>query len=108
VASEFAEEDALERMLSAIAFAERRALLGCLLEAHKDANAGRTITELARATGTNRFTASRHLGVLRSAGLVTAVAVGTRRLHRIRLEAIVAIDDWLSPNIAAQLAAQAS
>lgn len=100
--------DALELRLSAIAFSERRALLTSLLDAQNRGEQGCTITELAAVTGTTRFTASRHLAILRAAGLVTATAVGNRRLHRIDLDAVGAIDDWLYPFIAAYLAQRAS
>ncbi|MCR2810949.1 MULTISPECIES: helix-turn-helix domain-containing protein [unclassified Microbacterium] len=92
-------EDELERRLSAVAFGERRALLEQLLHQHLDGNDGTTITALAAATGTNRFTASRHLSVLRDAGLVRADAAGTRRLHRIDLDAMWSLDEWLYPFI---------
>lgn len=92
-------EDELDRRLSAVAFGERRALLEQLLREHLDGVDGTTITALAAATGTNRFTASRHLSVLREAGLVRADAAGTRRLHRIDLGAMGLLDEWLYPFI---------
>jgi ArsR family transcriptional regulator len=98
-------EDGLELRLRAVAFGERRALLASLLEAHLGGTGGMTITELAVATGTTRFTASRHLAVLRDAGLVNALTVGTRRLHRIDLDGVAAIDDWLCPFLDAQSSA---
>ncbi len=101
-------DDVLARRLAAIAFGERRALLQRLLAAHHGGESGLTITVLAAATGTTRFTASRHLGVLRDAGLVTVDIVGTRRLHRIDLEGVVAIDDWLYPFVDAFETSRAS
>ncbi|QIG39457.1 helix-turn-helix transcriptional regulator [Microbacterium sp. 4R-513] len=98
-------DSGLERCFSAVAFGERRALLERLLDDHLDAGDGMTITALAQATGTTRFTASRHLAVLRAAGLVRAELRGTRRVHRLDLDAIAAIDDWLQPFIAASWAA---
>jgi len=97
--------DDLARRLSAISFGERRALLEQLLHAHVRGDTGMTITALATATGTNRFTASRQLGVLRESGLVRESREGTRRIHRIDLSGVVAIDDWLYPFIDAHLAA---
>jgi DNA-binding transcriptional ArsR family regulator len=40
---------------------------------------------------------SKHLRILREAGLVAARADGQRRLYRVRTEPLQAIDDWLAP-----------
>jgi DNA-binding transcriptional ArsR family regulator len=40
---------------------------------------------------------SKHLRVLREAGLVEVRADAQRRLYRVRLEPLRAIDDWLAP-----------
>ena len=105
MASQLVSDDSLARRLGAMAFGERRALLDRLLIAHNCNEPDQTITSLATATGTNRFTASRHLAVLREAGLVTVDIVGTRRLHRIDLEGVASIDDWLYPFVDAYQAA---
>ena len=99
MSSQLVIEDSLAQRLGAVAFGERRALLQRLLVAHNCHESGQTITSLATATGTTRFTASRHLAILRQAGLVTVDIVGTRRLHRIDLEGVASIDDWLYPFI---------
>ena len=40
---------------------------------------------------------SKHLGVLRRAGLVEARVDGPRRIYRVRTEPLRAIDEWLGP-----------
>ena len=40
---------------------------------------------------------SKHLRVLRDAGLVSVRADGQRRLYRIRTEPLVELDEWLEP-----------
>ncbi len=40
---------------------------------------------------------SKHLRVLRDAGLVSVRADGQRRLYRIRAAPLVELDDWLEP-----------
>lgn len=40
---------------------------------------------------------SKHLRVLRNAGLVDVRAEAQRRLYRLRPEPLVEIDDWLAP-----------
>jgi DNA-binding transcriptional ArsR family regulator len=40
---------------------------------------------------------SKHLKVLRDAGLVAVRADAQRRLYRVRPEPLRAIDDWLAP-----------
>ncbi|MFN8040927.1 MAG: metalloregulator ArsR/SmtB family transcription factor [Acidimicrobiales bacterium] len=42
-------------------------------------------------------TVSQHLKVLRDAGLVTVRAEGTRRLYRLRPEALREVEAWLEP-----------
>ena len=40
---------------------------------------------------------SKHLRVLREAGLVSVRADGQRRLYRVRTEPLVELDEWLEP-----------
>jgi DNA-binding transcriptional ArsR family regulator len=40
---------------------------------------------------------SKHLRVLREAGLVEARIDAQRRLYRVRTESLAALDDWLEP-----------
>jgi DNA-binding transcriptional ArsR family regulator len=40
---------------------------------------------------------SKHLRVLRDAGLVIARPEGQRRLYRLRMEPLIELDEWLEP-----------
>ncbi len=60
------------------------------LMAHGEAPAG-TLTDLA---GLSAPAVSRHLKVLRTAGLIDQRAEGTHRYYRVRPEAMKAISDW--------------
>ena len=40
---------------------------------------------------------SKHLRVLREAGLVAVRAEGQRRLYRLRVEPFIELDEWLEP-----------
>lgn len=84
-------DERLEMLVRAIADAERRALLDVLLGASPP---GLSITQLARATGVSRFCASRHLKVLREAGVLTLTRDGYRKLHFINFAAFLHLEDW--------------
>jgi DNA-binding transcriptional ArsR family regulator len=55
------------------------------------------VGELVRATGMSQPNTSRHLRVLREAGLVRARPHGQRRLYELRPEGLAEIEDWLAP-----------
>jgi DNA-binding transcriptional ArsR family regulator len=55
----------------------------------------RSVQELADALPISRPAVSRHLRLLREAGLVTARAEGTRRLYRLHDEGIEAVREYL-------------
>jgi DNA-binding transcriptional ArsR family regulator len=55
----------------------------------------RSVRELADALPISRPAVSRHLRLLKEAGLVTDRAEGTRRLYRLHDDGIVAIRDYL-------------
>jgi DNA-binding transcriptional ArsR family regulator len=69
----------------------RRQLLDLLLEGD------RPVGELVRETGLSQPNTSRHLRVLRDAGLVESRAEGQRRLYRLRPEGLAEIERWLAP-----------
>ena len=54
-----------------------------------------TVTELADALPIARPGVSRHLRVLREAGLVTVEQDAQRRIYSLRPEALVEVDEWL-------------
>ena len=69
----------------------RRRILDLLLGAE------RPVGELVAALGVSQPTVSKHLKVLREAGLVEATVDAQRRLYRLRPEPLQGIDDWLTP-----------
>lgn len=55
----------------------------------------RSVQQLADALPISRPAVSRHLRLLRQAGLVTVRAEGTRRLYRLHDDGIAAVHDYL-------------
>lgn len=55
------------------------------------------VGELVERLGLPQPTVSKHLRVLRSAGLVTARVDGPRRFYRLRTEPLRELDAWLEP-----------
>ena len=76
-------------MLHALADGSRRTMLGILRD--HPATAG----ELAAALPIARPGLSRHLRVLREAGLVDVRQEAQRRIYSLRPAAIVEVDEWL-------------
>jgi DNA-binding transcriptional ArsR family regulator len=77
--------------LAALADPVRRELVALL--AHGEVAAG----DLADRFPVSRPAVSRHLRVLREAGLVTSRAEGKRRLYALDPRPLREIDDWLEP-----------
>jgi DNA-binding transcriptional ArsR family regulator len=67
----------------------RRAILELL------ARGGRSVGELADAMPISRPAVSRHLRLLKDAGLVSEEAVGTRRIYRLHDEGVDAVRAYL-------------
>jgi DNA-binding transcriptional ArsR family regulator len=59
--------------------------------------AERPVGDLVRELDVSQPAISKHLRVLREAGLVEVRADGPRRIYRVRHEPLTAIDDWLAP-----------
>jgi DNA-binding transcriptional ArsR family regulator len=76
-------------VLQALADRSRRTVLEILRD--HPATAG----ELAEALPIARPGVSRHLRVLREAGLVAVRQEAQRRIYSLRPEALVAVDEWL-------------
>jgi DNA-binding transcriptional ArsR family regulator len=70
---------------------KRRALLDLLREKPRD------VGELVEALGVSQPTASKHLRVLRDAGLVRVTGVAQRRVYAIEPGPFVTLDQWLAP-----------
>ncbi|HMG40437.1 MAG TPA: metalloregulator ArsR/SmtB family transcription factor [Acidimicrobiales bacterium] len=69
----------------------RRRILDLLREAE------RPVGDLVAALDVSQPTVSKHLRVLRDAGMVEARSDAQRRLYRIRPEPLREVDDWLAP-----------
>ncbi len=81
---------AMDAVLHALADESRRTVLE-ILRSHP-ASAG----ELAEAIPIARPGVSRHLRVLREAGLVDVRPEAQRRIYSLRPEALMEVDEWLS------------
>jgi DNA-binding transcriptional ArsR family regulator len=74
-----------------LAESNRRRILDLLLEAE------RPVTDLVHVMGVSQPAVSKHLRVLREAGLVEFRADAQRRVYRVRAEPLRAVDAWLAP-----------
>jgi DNA-binding transcriptional ArsR family regulator len=75
----------------AVAEPNRRRLLDLLREGERPAG------ELVEATGLSQPGVSKHLKLLREAGLVSMRPDGQRRLYKLEPGELAALDDWLKP-----------
>ena len=78
-----------ESVFRAIADPTRREILGLLRDGR------RSVGEIARNFRTSRPAISKHLRLLRSAGLVVARRRGTARICELNARPLRAVDDWL-------------
>ncbi|MEY2450720.1 MAG: hypothetical protein QOD92_294 [Acidimicrobiaceae bacterium] len=78
-------------MFEVLAEPNRRRILDLLRE-HE-----RPVGDLVIELGISQPAVSKHLRVLRDAGLVEVTADAQRRLYRVRAEPLREIDDWLTP-----------
>lgn len=69
----------------------RRMLLAELLAGEQP------VSRLVEATGMSQPVVSKHLRILREAGLVSVRPDGQRRLYRLESTPLVALDSWLEP-----------
>jgi DNA-binding transcriptional ArsR family regulator len=77
--------------LQVLAEPSRKAILDLLLEGE------RPVCDLVTHLDQSQPGVSKHLRVLRDAGLVEARADGQRRLYRVRPEPLAELDEWLAP-----------
>lgn len=78
-------------VLSALAEPQRRRLLDALRDGELP------VGSLVQALGISQPLVSKHLRVLREAGLVNVRVDGQRRLYRLRLQPLAELDAWLEP-----------
>ncbi|HEX3779112.1 MAG TPA: metalloregulator ArsR/SmtB family transcription factor [Pseudonocardiaceae bacterium] len=70
---------------------QRRHILDALVDGE------RPVTDLVERLGLSQPSVSKHLRVLREAGMVTVRVDAQRRLYRVRPAALAEIDAWLAP-----------
>ena len=78
-------------VFAALAEPTRRAIVDLLREGE------RPVGELVDVLGASQPLVSKHLRVLRGAGLVEVRPDAQRRLYRLRPEPLAELDDWLQP-----------
>ena len=79
----------MDAVLHALSDGSRRTVLEALSQGEA------TVTELAALLPIARPGVSRHLRVLREAGLVEVRREAQRRVYRLRSEPLAELDDWL-------------
>ena len=82
---------ATSRVIEVIADPTRRHILDALRQGEQPVQA------LVERLGMSQPAVSKHLRVLREAGLVAVRADRQRRLYRLRAEALIELDTWLEP-----------
>jgi DNA-binding transcriptional ArsR family regulator len=81
----------MEATFTVLAEPARRQILDLLRERE------RTVNELVELTGMSQPSVSKHLRVLREAGLVDARQDAQRRWYRLRATPLAEIENWLAP-----------
>jgi DNA-binding transcriptional ArsR family regulator len=82
-------------MFEVLAEPHRRQILDLLREQEK------AVGDLVSALGLSQPGVSKHLRILREAGLVEVRSDAQRRLYRVRAEPLRELDEWLAPYRAA-------
>ena len=78
-------------LFEVVAEPNRRRILDLLLTREQP------VGDLVAALSVSQPAVSKHLRVLRDAGLVDARIDGQRRVYRVRAEPLSSIDEWLAP-----------
>ncbi|HJW96452.1 MAG TPA: metalloregulator ArsR/SmtB family transcription factor [Thermoanaerobaculia bacterium] len=81
----------MESVFEIIAEPNRRAILSLLVASEQ------SVGELEEQLDMTQPTVSKHLRVLREAGIVEATIDAQRRVYRLKPEPLQEIDDWLEP-----------
>ena len=81
----------VESVFEIIAEPNRRAILSLLVSSEQ------SVGEIERQLGMPQPTVSKHLRVLRDAGVVEATVDAQRRLYRLKPEPLQEVDAWLAP-----------
>ena len=81
----------MQSVFDVLAEPSRRAILDELVEGEQ------SVGELERRLRVSQPSISKHLRVLRETGFVEARVEAQRRVYRLRMEPLRALDDWLEP-----------
>jgi DNA-binding transcriptional ArsR family regulator len=81
----------VESVFEIIAEPNRRAILSLLVTAEQ------SVGEIERELGMPQPTVSKHLRVLRDAGLVRVTTDGPRRIYALDPAPLAQLDEWLEP-----------
>ena len=81
----------VESVFEVVAEPNRRAILSLLISSEQ------SVGEIERQLRMPQPTVSKHLRVLREAGIVEATVDAQRRLYRVRPEPLQEVDAWLEP-----------
>ncbi|MER7798194.1 metalloregulator ArsR/SmtB family transcription factor [Microbacterium sp. NPDC096154] len=80
-----------------IADGTRREILQLLLRRSSEADTGTSVSQIVAALGVSQPTVSKHLKVLREAGLVSVREEGQHRYYSLSPAPLEQVDDWLVP-----------
>lgn len=92
-------------IFSVVADSTRREILEVLLE-RRSKGAEASVSEIVEELGVTQPTVSKHLKVLREAGLATVREEGQHRYYSIDVQPLDELDDWLMPFIFAEQAGE--
>jgi DNA-binding transcriptional ArsR family regulator len=81
----------MESVFEVIAEPNRRAILSLLVSSEQ------SVGEIERQLQMPQPTVSKHLRVLREAGVVEATVDAQRRVYRLNPESLQEVDEWLAP-----------
>jgi DNA-binding transcriptional ArsR family regulator len=81
----------VESVFDIIAEPNRRAILSLLLSSEQ------SVGDIERQLGLAQPAVSKHLRVLREAGVVEATVDAQRRVYRLKPEPLLEVDAWLAP-----------
>jgi DNA-binding transcriptional ArsR family regulator len=85
-----------------IADGTRREILQLLLRRSSESDTGTSVSQIVAALGVSQPTVSKHLKVLREAGLVSVREEGQHRYYSLSPEPLEQVDDWLVPFFVAE------
>jgi len=84
-------------IFTVIADSTRRDILRVLLQRDQQTEDGTSVSQIVGELSVTQPTVSKHLKVLREAGLVTVREDGQHRYYRLSSAPLEEVDDWLMP-----------